>query len=67
MKEEQKKIKCDLIVRGTAQANANAKADLEIPDPDDQRAKAILNEALGVVDEQKRTTSQGVPDHQEDS
>ncbi len=47
MKKEVTKIKCNLIVRGSDESNASAKADLEIQDPDQDRALAIINEALG--------------------
>lgn len=47
MEKEVTKIKCNLIVRGSDESNASAKADLKIQDPDQDRALAIINEALG--------------------
>jgi hypothetical protein len=62
MKEKAKKIKCDLIVRGSNKANATAKTDLNIKDPSKDRALAIIDEALDKEHEQddQRTTSEKI-------
>ncbi len=51
-----KKIKCSLNVRGSDSANAAAEKDLEIPDPEKDKAIAIINEALGTKDDDEEET-----------
>lgn len=46
MNDIEKKIKCNLVVRGSSEVNAIAEADLKKPDPDKDRALAAINEAL---------------------
>ena len=46
MNDTAKKIKCNLVVRGSNEVNAIAEADLKKPDPDRDRALALINEAL---------------------
>ncbi len=57
MKDQKRKIQCNLNVRGTDQANANVEADLKIPDPDQERALAILKEALDEEEDHKQETT----------
>ena len=57
MKDQKRKIQCDLNVCGTDQANASVEADLKIPDPDQERALAILKEALDEEKDHKQETT----------
>lgn len=57
MKDIKTKIRCKLNVFGTNQANANVEADLKIQDPDQERALAILKEALDEEDHKQEETS----------
>lgn len=56
MCDKPKKVKCNLIVRGTERANANAQKDLDVPDPNSDQALATIKDGLGVNHEQKGTT-----------
>jgi len=55
MSDKPKKIKCNLIVRGTERANASAQKDLDVPDPDSDHALAAIRNGLEVDHEQKET------------
>jgi hypothetical protein len=46
MTDKCKKIKCGLVVRGSDKVNANARKDLLVPDPEIDRALAVIDDAL---------------------
>lgn len=55
MENQPVRVKSKLTVVGTEEVNNKAEADLKIPDPDKNRAKAILKHILDGEDEENQS------------
>jgi len=58
MEDKPLRVKCDLRIRGTDEANSKAEKDLEVPDPDENVAKAALEEAFRKENDEEEETEE---------
>lgn len=56
MSDKKTKVGCNLVTRGTAEANAQVVDDLAIPDPEPAIGKRLIDEAM-----RKDTEDDGQP------
>ena len=66
MENEPTRIKSHLSVKASKELKSSIEKDLEISDPDEEKAKAILNEAMGIRDEDEEEDDEEKEEEEED-